>query len=73
MAKMFVPNYEGATPTPDRRSRDRKPFDPKRREDDNRIKHNYVSQREEHLLKLIDAHIFRLTIKREREGANAVL
>lgn len=67
MPKMFVPNYEGATPTPDRRCRERRPFDPKRREDDTRIKHNFISAREEELLKLIDIQIARLWIARQRK------
>jgi len=54
-------------PTQERRCRDRKPYDPKRRGSDEKMKHDYVSERELELLKRIDGHIFRLMIKRERE------
>jgi hypothetical protein len=60
----FVNNYEGSTT--DRRQRDRKPFDPKRRASDNRIKHEFISAREEELLKLIDIQIFRIWMERQK-------
>jgi len=58
---------ENLVPTLERRCRDRKPFDPKRRQSDPRLRHDFVSERELQLLAAIDAHIFRLMIQRERE------
>jgi hypothetical protein len=54
-------------PTQERRCRDRKPWQPLRRAEDARPKSDYISDREQELLNLIDGHIFRLLIKRERE------